>query len=101
LGKIWKAGRFFAKKFFQHLFVSGVMTKKHERRPPTATPPTHRLGDRPSFISPRMHLILQVILVFSGVAFLRWLAWNRTAIDPQMKSDLPNANYSEFNPVSD
>lgn len=75
------------------------MSKKREHKPENAQQQL-KLGDRPPFISKRMHYVIQIVLVIVGVAFLRWMQYRRVRIDPQLKSDLLNASYSNYNPVN-
>jgi hypothetical protein len=74
------------------------MAKKHDKRPPQAAQQL-KLGDRPPFMSKRMDLALKIFLVVVGVGFMRWLQYQRVHINPQLKSDLANASYSDFNEV--
>lgn len=74
------------------------MTKKHDKRPPQAAQHL-KLGDRPPGITKWMDISLKAFLVVVGVVFMRWLQYQRVHINPQLKSDLPTANYSNFNEV--
>ncbi|KAI6181052.1 putative mannosyl-oligosaccharide glucosidase [Aphelenchoides besseyi] len=75
------------------------MTKKHDKRPPNAVE-HRRLGDRPAFVSSRMHRVIQFVAVIVGIAFVRYLQYRNVTTIPNVKSDLPLAKFSEFNPHS-
>ncbi|KAI6224699.1 putative mannosyl-oligosaccharide glucosidase [Aphelenchoides besseyi] len=75
------------------------MTKKHDKRPPNAVE-HRRLGDRPAFLSSRSHRVIQFVAVIVGIAFVRYLQYRNVTTIPNVKSDLPLAKFSEFNPHS-
>jgi hypothetical protein len=74
------------------------MVKKRDNRPPTASKQL-RLGDRPPFISKTMHNVLIVLLAVIAFAFIRYLQYSRITVNPQLKSDLKEAAYSDHNQV--